>query len=77
MGTGERERPCFQMVPIWEPRFLYSSHSGVACHPSADAKHRHFSSELRYRPHAGSFQQPDRDGSRVAAGYASAISSTH
>jgi hypothetical protein len=20
------------MVPIWEPRFLYSSHSGVACH---------------------------------------------
>jgi len=37
IGTCERERPCFQMVPIWEPRFLYSSHSGVACHPSADA----------------------------------------
>jgi hypothetical protein len=33
MGTCDGERPCFQMVPIWEPRFLYSSHSGVACHP--------------------------------------------
>src|SRR5579883_2722561 len=32
MGTGDGERACFQMVPIWEPRFLYSSHSGVACH---------------------------------------------
>ena len=39
MGTGDRERACFLMVPVWEPRFLYSSHSGVACHP--------FSSRLR------------------------------
>ena len=23
----------FEVVPIWEPRFLYSFHSGVACHP--------------------------------------------
>lgn len=36
------------MVPIWEPRFLYSSHSGVACHPSADAKHRLFLRSCHY-----------------------------
>jgi hypothetical protein len=32
MGTAERERLCFRIVPRREPRFLYSSHSGVACH---------------------------------------------
>jgi len=33
MGTGSARAPCFQMVPIREPRFLCSTHSGVACHP--------------------------------------------
>src|SRR5271157_5575713 len=33
MGTWRAPMLCFQLVPIWEPRFLYSSHSGVTCHP--------------------------------------------
>ena len=33
MGTLMAESLRFEVVPIWEPRFLYSSHSGVACHP--------------------------------------------
>ena len=43
---------CRPLIPETFPqrnfRFLYSSHSGVTCHPTADAKQRALSSE-RFR----------------------------
>ena len=47
MGTGEGKRACFQMVPIWEPRLPYSSHSGVACHPFCRCEASSFSSSFQ------------------------------
>ena len=43
---GADERPCFQMVPIWEPRFLYSTRSGVTCYSFSRREASSFSSKL-------------------------------
>jgi len=50
----------FSTVTVWEPRFLYSSHSGVACHPSSRREAPSFPRASRYRPVTADSAPPRR-----------------